>query len=146
LKRFGSRLDRQRLEFMRVEFHIKSLGGLEDRAPAEQILVSAAERFGMLDTSVTSRVPDTIRCYSETARGGFATGARVVGDLIIVDLVPGRTPSPRYPEVEAHFAAELHRVFGSRVSRVKEAERIPPQHSSPVSEASREFLKNHLNL
>lgn len=126
---------------MKVQFQIKSFGGADDRARVEQILISAADRFGMLDTSVTSRVPDTIRCYSETLKGGFATGARVVGDLVIVDLSAGRTPSPRYPEVEAYFTAELQRAFGDRGCAVTESQHIPPHHSLPVSDAAREFWR-----
>lgn len=124
---------------MEIQFHIKESGGAQDRKLVEQLLASAATRFGMLDTSVTSRVPDTIGCYSESLKGGFAAGARVVGDVIIVDISAGRTPSPRYPEVEAYFITALTSAFGNRVCEAAESEHIPPQHSLPVSEAAREF-------
>ncbi len=131
---------------MKIEFHIRGFAGTEDWTLVEQILISAAERFGMLDTSVTSCVPNTIRCYSETAKGGFATGARIVGDIIIVDLSAGRKPSPLYPEVEAYFATELQRVFGDRVSKAEESQRIPPQHSLPFSDAARDFMRKHVKI
>jgi hypothetical protein len=128
-----------------TEFHIKSSSLAEDRAMVEQVLFAAAERFGMLDNSVTSRVPDTIRCYSESAKGGFATGGRVVGDIIIVDVVAGRVPSPRYPDIEAYFSDELRRFFGDRVRAATEPERIPPNNSLPISEASHEFVRKQFN-
>jgi hypothetical protein len=126
-----------------TDFHIKASDCAEDRAKVEQVLVTAAERFGMLDTSVTSRVPDTIRCYAESAKGGFATRGRVVGDIIIVDVVAGRVPSPRYPEILAHFSSELQMVFGDRVCVATESEQIPLNNSLPVSEASLEFMRKH---
>jgi hypothetical protein len=129
-----------------AEFHIKSFAISEDRALVEQILIVGAERFDMLDASVTSRVPDTIRWYTKTIKGEFGAGARVAGDIIVVDLVDGRQPSPFYSELEAYFVAELQRAFGDRVSKAERSQRIPFHNSLPPSEAARDFMKKHMKV
>ena len=128
---------------MRTQIHIRNSSSLEDRARVEQILVFAARKFGFADTSVTSRVPDTIRCYSERVGFGCAIGARVVGELVIVDFYDGKEPSPNFPAVEKHITDELHRNFGHRIYIPKVSEYIPTQHSLTESEAAREFNRRH---
>jgi hypothetical protein len=127
---------------MKSQLHIKAGANADDRARVKQILVSAAEKFAMLDTTVTSRVPDTICCYSEMAGSGFAIAARVVDEIVIVDLFD-RKDSPRFPAVEEHIISELRRVFGERIHVPSESEIIEPQHTLPLSEASREFARQH---
>lgn len=128
---------------MRTQLHIPDASGVEDRAHVEQILVAAAKEFGIVDTTVTSRVPDTIRCYSERIGHGFAIGARVVGDLIIVDFYTGKQPSPRFPAVEERLTSELRLIFGERIIIPKTSDYIAAQSSLPESDAAREFHRNH---
>jgi hypothetical protein len=131
---------------MKTQFHINGIAREQDRTKVEQILIATAERFGMLDTTVTSRVPDTIRGYSESIRGGLFIGARIVGNIIIVDISEGKQKSLRYSDVEQSLAAGLQERFGNRVSGVDEREHIPPDHSLPVpaSDAAKEFWRKHL--
>jgi hypothetical protein len=124
---------------MTTQVHIKVTASTEDKALVEQILVSAAEEFSLLDTTVTSRVPNTIHCYSESYGAGFAIGARVVGGLIIMDLSAGKPVSPRYPAFAEHIISGLRRVFGERVHIPEPSEFIKIESNLPVSEALREF-------
>ena len=128
---------------MKTQIHIKEAANAPDKATIKQILVSAAERFTALDNTVTSRVPDTIICYTESFGVGFAFGARVVGEIIIVDLFPGREPSPNFPAVEKKISSELRRCFGERLYFPKQSEFIPLKSTLPESEASREFHRKH---
>jgi len=128
---------------MRTQLHIQDASGVEDRARVEQILVAAASEFGIADTTVTSRVPDTIRCYSERVGSGFAIGARVVREIIIVDFYGGKEPSPRFPAVEERITSELLRIFGERIIIPKASEYIATQSTLPESEAAREFHRKH---
>ena len=128
---------------MKVQIHIKKAANAPDKATIEQILISVAERFTALDNTVTSRVPDTIICYTERFGGGFALGARVVGEIIVIEVFPGREPSPNFPSVEKQICSELRRCFGERMYFPKESEFIPPKSTLPESEASREFHRKH---
>jgi hypothetical protein len=101
--------------------HIQGAANLKDQARVEQILISTAEHFTLLDTYLTSGVPYTIRCYSESARGGFAVGARVVAEDVIVNFFSGREASPRFPAVVEHVCSGLRRVFGERIHVLKRA-------------------------
>ena len=94
---------------------IQGAANEEDQARLAQILVSTAEHFTLLDTYLTSGIPYTIRCYSESARGGFAVGARVVAEDVVVDFFAGREPSARFPTVVDQICSQLHRVFGGRI-------------------------------
>jgi hypothetical protein len=128
---------------MRTQIHIQDASGVEDKARVEQILVSAASEFGIADTTVTSRVPETIRCYSERIGYGFAVGARVVREIIIVDFNTGKEPSPGFLAVEERITSELRRIFGERIIIPKASEYIAVQSSLPESDAAREFHRKH---
>ena len=97
--------------------HLRIQGAVNgrDQARVEQILISTAERFAMLETTVTSGVRGTIRCYSESPKGGFAAGARICAGDIVVDFFAGREPSLRFPAFVEHVCAELRRVFVERI-------------------------------
>jgi hypothetical protein len=131
---------------MRTQIHILDASGLEDRARVEQILVSAAAKFGIADTTVTSRVPDTIRCYSERVGFGFAVGGRVVDKLVIVDFNAGKAPSSDFPVIKQYITLELCRTFGDRIHVPKESEYIAVQSTLPESDAAREFRRKHFRL
>jgi hypothetical protein len=128
---------------MKTQLHIHEASSAEDRASVEQVLVGAALEFGIADTTVTSRVPDTIRCYSERVGFGFATGARVFRDIIIVDFYTSKEPSPRFSAVEERITSELRRIFGERIIIPKVSEYIAAQSTLPESDAAREFYRNH---
>ena len=128
---------------MNSQLHIKAAANAKDRKRVEQILVATAEKFSMSDTSVTSRVPDTVRCYSERVGYGFSNGARIVGDIIIVDFGPGRQSSPNYPAMEDYLISELRRVFGERIHIPAQSEYVATQSTLPVSEASMDFHRKH---
>lgn len=128
---------------MRTQIHIQDASNAEDKARVEQLLVDAASEFGMADTTVTSRVPDTVRCYSERVGSGFAIGARVVREIIIVDFYAGKDPSPRFPVVEQRIASELRRIFGKRFVIPQPSEYIAALSTLPVTDAAREFHKKH---
>jgi hypothetical protein len=87
----------------------------------------------MADTTVTSRVPQTIRCFSQKVGYGFAIGARVVGDLIIVDFRLGKEPSDHFEPIKARITSELERMFKERYYIPQPSEFIEPQHTLPVS-------------
>jgi hypothetical protein len=126
------------------QLHIRSAANAADRERIAQILAIASDKFVMINTTVTSRVPETICCYSESYKGGFCTGARVEGEMVIVDLGPGRVPSPRFPEVESHLIAELGREFGNRLHIANEAQFIKWQSTLPESEAYKEYVRQRI--
>ena len=101
--------------------HIHGAANEEDQARVAQILVSTAEHFTLLDTYLTSGIPYTIRCYSESARGGFAVGARVVSGDVIVDFFSGREASPRFPAVVERICSKLRHVFVGRIQVLRQA-------------------------
>jgi hypothetical protein len=131
---------------MRTQIHILDASGLEERARVEQILVSAAAKFGIADTTVTSRVPDTIRCYSERVGFGFAVGGRVVGKLVIVDFNAGKAPSSDFSVIKQYITLELCRTFGDRIHVPMESEYVAVQSTLPESDAAREFRRKHFRL
>ena len=129
---------------MNRQLHIRSGANLADRERIAQILAETADKFVMINTTVTSRVPETIGCYQESYQGGFVTGARVDGEMVIVDLGPGRVPSLRFPEVEAYLFTELRNAFGDRLRIANEAEFIKWQSILPESEAAKEYVRQRI--
>lgn len=101
--------------------HLQIQGAVNenDKARVEQILISTAEHFAMSDTTFTSGVRGTIRCYCESPNGGFAIGARILAEDVFVDFFAGRELSPRFPGFVEHVCAELRRVFVERITVVK---------------------------
>jgi hypothetical protein len=128
---------------LKTQIHISDASGAEDRVRVDQILTSAAAKFGIVDTTVTSRVPDTIRCYSERVGFGFAIGGRVVGELIVVDFYSGKAASSVFPVIEEDIILELRRTFGERMHLPNESEHIPALSTLPESDAAREFHRKH---
>lgn len=124
---------------MKSQVHIRNFSGALDWEQVERVLILAASHFGMADTTVTSRVPQTIRCFSQRVGYGFAIGARVVGDLIIIDFFPGKEPSEHFEPVKERITSELERIFKGRFYVPQPTEFIEPQHTLPASEAAREF-------
>lgn len=90
-----------------------------DQARVEQILTATAEHFAMIETTSTSGVRGTMRCYSESPQGGFAAGARILAGDIFMDFFAGRELSPRFPKFVEHLCAELRRAFVDRITVVK---------------------------
>ena len=101
--------------------HLRIHGAVNeiDKALVEQILISTAEQFAMMETTFTSGVRGTIRCYSESPKGGFAAGARIFAEDIFVDFFAGRELSLRFPGFVEHICSELRRVFVERITVVK---------------------------
>ncbi len=98
---------------------IQGAANENDQARLEQILISTAEHFAMLETTSTSGVQGTIRSYSESPKGGFAAGARICAGDIIIDFFAGREHAPRFPGFVEHMCAELRRVFIERIAVIK---------------------------
>jgi hypothetical protein len=130
----------------RSQVHIKNAAGALDWEQVERVVVSAATHFEMADTTVTSRVPHTIRCFSQRVGYGFAIGARIFGELIIVDFSPGKEPSEHFLPLTERITSELHRIFGERFHIPQPTEYIKPQSTLPVSDAAREFHRQHLKI
>ena len=101
--------------------HLRIQGAVNknDKARVEHIIISTAERFAMVETTSTSGVRGTIRCYCESPKGGFAAGARIFAEDIFVDFFADRELSPRFPGFVEHICAELRRVFVERIAVVK---------------------------
>ncbi|HEY4285309.1 MAG TPA: hypothetical protein VGM62_19780 [Chthoniobacterales bacterium] len=128
---------------MRIQFHICDAAQAQaaDKTKVAQILKLAADKFAMLDTTVTSRVVDTISCYSGDRNDQFASGARIVGDRIIVDLSDSKKGSNTFPVFNAHIASELDREFGDRVKLANDVSYIEARGTLPVSEAAKEYAR-----
>ena len=129
-----------------TQIHLRNSSVAEDRTRVHQLLVSTAVEFDIADNTETSRVPDTITCYSERVGHGFALGARMVDAMIIVDFFPGKEPSPLFSIVREHISSKLRGMFGERAYFAPPSEHIAPQHTLPFSEAGREFHRRGFRL
>jgi hypothetical protein len=114
-----------------------------DWSLVERVLVSVAQRYGMADTTITSRVPQTIFCCSQKVGYGFAIGGRVHDDLGIVDFNPGKKPSEHFLPVVESITSDLQRIFGERYYVPQASEFIEPQHTLPVSKEALEFARRN---
>ena len=111
----------------------------EDKNRVEKLLIATANKFNLVDTTVTSRVEHTIKCYSEKLGAGFGLGARMAGDLIIVDLNPVGRHTKNFSAVLEFIKSELERMFGSRLRIATTDNYIKAEATLPVSPESREF-------
>ena len=120
------------------QLHVQIASG-EDRNRIEKLLIATANKFALVDTTVTSRVEQTIKCYSEKLGAGFGLGARMAGDLIIVDFnaIGGHTKN--FSAVLEFIKSELERMFGSRLRMATADNYIKAENTLPVSPESREF-------
>jgi hypothetical protein len=120
------------------QFHIEIVSH-EDKSRVEQVLDTASSQFELVDTTVTSRVPLTIRCYSEKSGAGFGLGARIAGDLIVVDFnaLEGHTNS--FLVVMRSITSELQQMFGNRMQAATKDNYIKANHTLPESPEAREF-------
>jgi hypothetical protein len=122
----------------RHQFHIETASP-EDKTRVEQVLVTAASKFWLVDTTVTSRVPLTIKCYSEKLGNGFGLGARIVDNLIVLDFnaVGGNTNS--FSTTMKFIISELNLLFGHRLQPATKENYIKAESTLPESQEAREF-------
>jgi hypothetical protein len=113
----------------------------EDRSRVDEVLMAAAARFELFDNSITSRVPDTIRSLVEKIGAGFGLGARVVGELIVLDFNPRGERSEKFSAVLEFITTGLQQIFGARLSIVAPEDRIPLNSTLPESPEAREFYR-----
>jgi hypothetical protein len=91
-----------------------------DKTVVDQVLLMVLGKFDLYDNTDTSRVPDTIRSIVESKGFGFGLGARVKGDLILVDFNPrGRTAS-RFQEIYDFLLSKFSDVFSGKLKIVQE--------------------------
>ena len=128
------------------QLHIRKAASCEDRERVERILVAAAQHFGMEDNTVTSGVPDTIRSYVERIGYGLGIGARIVGELVVVEFNRRGELSPDFRAAVEHITSKLRQEFGERVYPPEESDQIEVQSTLTVSEASREFHRKHFKI
>jgi hypothetical protein len=111
-----------------------------DSQAVEKVLAAAAERFGLFDNTVTSRVPNTIRSLGEKNGTGFGLGARVVEPLILVDFYPRSGRTEKFNLVFEHITSELQKLYGERFAFANVQNYIETNPILPLSEAGSKFL------
>jgi hypothetical protein len=111
----------------------------EDRQVVRKILDAAADKFELIDDTVTSLVPNTIRSLIEAIGAGFGLGARVVEPLILVDFYPRCGRTEKFNLVFDYIVSELQKVFSERLSFAKPQNYVKAESSLPLSEAGRKF-------
>ena len=107
---------------------------------------SIALKYGMADTTVTSRAERTVANFSEKVGSGFALAARIHGSLLVVEISSGRVPTPRFSDFLADVSGELRQRFGKACVESTEADWIPvrnveitPEHAQRI----RAFFERH---
>jgi hypothetical protein len=111
----------------------------EDSKTVEKILNFAAEKFRLVDNTVTSLVPNTIRSLIDETGAGFGLGARVVEPLIIVDFNPRCGRTEKFNLIFNDIASELQKFFKERLAFAKPNDYIKTESCLPLSEAGRKF-------
>jgi hypothetical protein len=111
----------------------------EDSKAVEKILGAAAEKFRLIDNTVTSLVPNTIQSLIEEMGAGFGLGARVVEPLILVEFNPRCGRTEKFNLVFDYIASELQKLFKGRLSFAKPNNYKKTESSLPLSEAGRKF-------
>ena len=106
----------------RKQIQIKSSDVLNDQRIVENALLTAAEKFRLLDNTVTSRVPNTIRSFVEKDSGGIGIGARIVNDLIIVDFNSLGDPPQSFHDLYASIFTEMLPSFSGSIKETTDEE------------------------
>jgi hypothetical protein len=117
----------------------------EDSQIVERILVAAAEKFGLVDNSVTSRVPNTIRSFVEGVGFGFGIGARNVESLILIDFNPRTTQSEKFNAVYNQIVSDLRESFAERFAFATPGNYIKSEGILSLSEAGEKFVKQNFS-
>jgi hypothetical protein len=111
----------------------------DDSNAVEKVLDAAVKKFGLIDNTVTSLVPNTIQSLIEGMGTGFGLGARVIEPLILVDFNPRCGRTEKFNLVFDHIVSELQKFFKERFSFAKPNNYIKMENSLPLSEAGRRF-------
>ena len=106
----------------RKQIQIKSVDVLNDRRIVENALLTAAEKFRLLDNTVTSRVPNTIRSFVEKDGSRIGIGARIINDLIIVDFNSLGDPPQSFIDIYASIFAEMLPSFSGSIREATDEE------------------------
>ena len=104
----------------RSQVQIESNNLDADRVVVDKIMSAALDKFGLYDNTHTSRVRQTIRSVVEGNGFGFGFGARVVENLIIVDLGRLRSDSPKFDEAHDFILRELNGAFHAELVEIWE--------------------------
>jgi hypothetical protein len=105
------------------QLQIKWESKVDERRSVENIFILATEKFHLFDNTPTSRVPNTIKSIVERDGFGFAFGARVVSDLIIVDMFPRKSPSEQlFAEICNFLQTELFKIFPTQIREFEDEE------------------------
>jgi hypothetical protein len=87
-------------------------------------MLDTSKKFGLFDNTTSSTVPQTIRSIIEKDRYGFGLGARIVGETLVVDIFPNKSPSNKFEEICDHLTAQVFKCFPKCAREVSEAEII----------------------
>jgi hypothetical protein len=94
-------------------------GAHRDTAKVKRVLHTVASQTGLVDSTSTSRAPQTVVFYMQPNVQHFRVdlGARVVADDIVVDLNAGFGPTPgEFKQAERLLTPALSSEFGSRLT------------------------------
>jgi hypothetical protein len=106
----------------RKQIQIKSGDVLNDQRIVENALLTAVEKFSLLDNTVTSRVPNTIRSFVEKDGSRIGIGARIINDLIIVDFNSLGDQSQSFIDIYASILAEILPSFSGSIREATDEE------------------------
>jgi hypothetical protein len=110
----------------RRQFQIRYEPVTESREIVDKIFIAAAKKFKLFDNTVTSLAPNTIKSIVEKQWFGFGFGARVVGELIVIDFFPNKSPSTAlYSDISDYLREELINVFREQMREVYGTDVIP---------------------
>jgi hypothetical protein len=111
----------------------------DDSNAVGKVLDAAAEKFELIDNTVTSLVPNTIQSLIEEMGAGFGLGARIAEPLILVDFNPRCGRTEKFNLVFDYIVSELQKLFKERLSFAKPHNYIKTESSLPLSEAEKNF-------
>jgi len=125
------------------QFQIKA-AQTEDEQRVVEIFSGAAETFNLLNTGPASRAKNLICSYSERLQFDFAVAGYRIGELIVIQFEPGKSPTEKFYAVFDHVVTLLQAAFGNRfaVATAENYTKVPP--ALPTSEAARSIYRTLL--